>query len=390
MDHKHAEPPADVDLTGVRLTFVVNVDWFFLSHRLALARAAKAAGAEVTVVTTDTGRLAEIAVEGFDAVHLPFDRTGRALRTEATTFLRLVWYLLRHRPHLVHLVTIKPVLYGGALSRLLRLPAVLAITGAGTLFDVGQVEKRGPTRRAFERLYTFALQAPRSWVIFQNREDLAEFTERGFVAASRSSVIPGSGVDPGDQPGGRDDGSPPVVLFASRMLYQKGVVEFMEAANLLRDHARGPVFLMAGATDENPGTVSADELTRMAAACGVTWLGHRTDMSALLRQADIFCLPTYYREGVPKVLLEAGAAGCSLVTTDWPGCRDVVEHGRTGLLVTIRNVADLRAALAQLLEDPALASELGRAARDRVVDHFSEQRVLPRVLSLYAAVLRCA
>lgn len=379
-------------LAGRRVLIVVNVDWFFLSHRVPVARSAREAGAHVTIATADSGRLSDIAALGFDVVSLPFTRKGQAPWREALTVLALLRLYLCLRPDVVHHVTVKPVLYGGLVARaVLRHTAVVnAISGLGFAFS--QDRRARKVGQVVRFLYRRALHSPRSRTIFQNPDDLNRFVEQGLLDRRSAVLIRGSGVDcEAFRPTTTPPSGPPVVLLASRLLWEKGVGDFVEAARQVRAVRPEVRFLLAGMPDNgNITSVTTEELQAWVDEGVVEWLGHCAQMADLLRTATVYCLPTYYPEGVPKALLEAGATGLALVATDVAGCREVVLDGNTGLLVPPRDPDALARAVRRLLDDPQLAHRLGTAARDRVEQEFSEPLVVAQTMRLYADVLAAA
>jgi glycosyltransferase involved in cell wall biosynthesis len=369
-----------------RVVVVVNVDWFFLSHRVPVAEAARAAGYEVTVAAEDTGRAAEIRGLGFFYEALPLSRTGTAPVREAAALLSLVRLYRRLQPDLVHHVTVKPVLYGSLAARLAGGPAVVnAITGFG--YTMSDEARRGVLGRCVHALYRTALRTAGSRTIFQNPEDMAAFCQAGLVAPDRAVLIRGSGVDPAaftvlPEPEGR-----PVVLLPARMLWEKGVAEFVEAARTLRARGSRARFVLAGRADQNPTAVPEARLRQWVAEGVVEWWGHRTDIPQVMAGASIVVLPTFYKEGLPKALLEGAAAGRPLVATDVPGCREIVRHGETGLLVPPRDAPALANALERLLADAALRRDLGAAGRCLVEAEFTATRVAEATMAVYEAAL---
>jgi glycosyltransferase involved in cell wall biosynthesis len=292
------------------------------------------------------------------------------------------------KPDLVHHITHKPVLYGSLAARLVGVPAVVnAISGLGYAF-VAEGWRADRRRQLMMTLYRMALRHPRMRVIFQNREDVALFEAAGVVRADQVVLIPGSGVDlsrfkPSPEPEGT-----PVVVLPARMLWDKGVGDFVAAARLLRQ--RGVVFraLLAGESDPgNPRSIPRDQLAGWAAEGAVEWDGYRDDMARVLADCHVVCLPSSYREGVPKALLEAAAAGRPIVTTDVPGCRDVVTPGENGLLVPPRNPAALAEALEMLIASPALRVRFGSRGRARAERDFGDAAVVTTTLRVYHALL---
>lgn len=363
-----------------KLLLVVSEDWYLVSHRLTLGVAAQAAGYQVTVVTRLGAQRAQIEAAGLRVLSFEMARRGLnpiGLLREALALARIY---RRERPDVVHHVALRPVVVGALAARLAGVRAVVsAVTGMGFLFAD---HARLPwVRRAVQRALPWLLG--RGLTLVQNDDDARSL--QGFgLAASRLRLIAGAGVDtdrfaPSPVPEG-----PPVVLLAARMLRDKGVCEFVAAAHALR--ASGARFVLVGAPDpDNPATIQRTELEQWVAAGVVEWWGQRTDMAAVLQQAHIVCLPSY-REGLPKVLLEAMACSRPCISTVAPGCRDAVRHGDNGLLVPVKDAVALAAAIQQLLDDPQLRQRMGARGRARALAEFSQERVIDATLALYAQV----
>jgi len=327
-----------------------------------------------------------VQAQGLSWHELRLTRSGMNPLAEAATLAHLVALYRRVRPSLVHHVTSKPVLYGTPAARLAGVPAVVnAISGMGHVFAGG-----GRLLRAgISAGYRFALRHPRMRVVFQNVTHRGMFTGQGWVRPGEAVLIAGSGVDtrlfvPRPEGGG---GDPPVVVFPARMLTTKGLLEFVEAARLLRRRGVAARFLLVGEPDpDNLASVDREKLLAWAAAGDVEYLGRRDDMHQVLAGADVACLPSYH-EGMPKSLLEAAACALPIVTTDVPGCRDVVRHGDNGLLVPARATAELADALQALLRDPALRRRMGARGRERAEREFSLDHVVDEFLRVYAELV---
>jgi glycosyltransferase involved in cell wall biosynthesis len=371
------------------LVFVVNVAWFFLSHRLPLAQAAIAAGFRVHLVSDveDESEARELPSHGIIFHRMNVARSGLNPLGELGT-LRALWRILqRVRPDIVHNVSPKPIIYGTRVARALGTRGIVnAISGFGHVY--GLRSQRPLLRGLLDRGYTGSFRPQNVRIIVQNKADRAEVLRLCPTAGNRICLIPGSGVDLAEFQPIPEPAGIPTVLLPARLLREKGIREFAAAAAELRRCGLIARFVVAGRLDPaNRGALSAHEMTELGAATGVQWLGDCRDMPRCLSEAHIVCLPTYYREGVPKALLEACAAGRPIVTTDIPGCRDVVRAGQNGLLVPPQDAGALAAALRQLLEDPQLRSRMGRAGRERAERDFGIETVVQQHLGLYQELL---
>jgi len=377
-----------VRLAG-RLLFVVNDAEFFVSHRLAIAEAAREAGHDVHIATAPGPGVGEIVRRGFMHHAVPMSRSGGNPIDEARAFHALLGLMRRLRPDLVHLVTIKPVLYGGIAARLGKVPGVVvAISGLGHVFTSGGGRAR-LLRAALAPLFRFALGHGNIRVIFQNATDREALSRLVRLPEASAVMIRGSGVDL-ERYRHEPEPSPPLtVVFASRLLKTKGAGEFVQAARLLRQRGLEARFQLAGSVDPgNPATVTADQLESWRQEGVVEILGHRTDIPELFAKAHVVVLPSYYGEGVPKVLLEAAACGRAVVTTDHPGCRDAIEAGVTGLLVPVRDAESLARAIETLLLDPDRRRAMGAAGRRLAEREFGIAGVAREHLRVYQALER--
>jgi glycosyltransferase involved in cell wall biosynthesis len=292
----------------------------------------------------------------------------------------------------VHGFTIKCAVYGSLAAQLARVPArVNAVAGLGYVFASSDRKARWlrPLVRAMLHL---ALRGRRTRLILQNPDDRMMFQQSGLIELDRVDLIPGSGVDCVRFSPCADEGSSPrpqpCVLLAARLLWDKGVGEYVEAARLLRSAGRNVRFLLAGAPDPgNPAAVPESTLQQWVDEGVIEWLGHVDDTSELFRSVDIVALPTYYREGLPKSLIEAAACSLPLVTTDMPGCREVVTNEVDGLLIPPHDAGALAQAIARLIDTPGLAARLGAAARLKALANFDERLVIERTLAVYRELL---
>lgn len=370
-----------------KLLFVVNNPAFFLSHRLAVAQAAQAEGFDVHVATMDGPSAAQIAALGITHHVVPMTRSGKHPAQELRTLLALKRLFTAQKPDIVHLVTIKPVLYGGIAARLTKVPGmVAAISGLGFVFL-----RAGPVaalmRAVIARLYRLALNHPNSRVIFQNQADRDRLAALGAVRKDQIVMVHGSGVDLARFEVRPEPPRPITVTMASRLLVDKGVLEFVGAARFLQSRDAGIRMQLAGSPDPgNPASVLDEDLQDWRREHAVTCLGERDDVAELYAQSHVVVLPSY-REGLPKSLIEAAAAGRAVVTTDVPGCRDAIEPDKTGLLVPARDAQALGLAIERLAKDAEERRRMGLNARALAERKFDIREVVKIHLALYRALL---
>jgi glycosyltransferase involved in cell wall biosynthesis len=368
-----------------RVLIVVNDAAFFLSHRLALALGARDAGFDVHVATPRDAASPQIVAHGLSFHPIPLSRRGTSPVAELSTLAALVKLYRSVEPDLVHHVTAKAILWGGLAARIARVPAVVhAVSGLGYIF-IAESRKARAMRAALRIAYRTATAHPNCAVIFQNEDDRNAFAD--VIRTSRIVFIQGSGVDlerfrvaplPTD--------GIPIVVLPSRMLWDKGVGEFVDAARSLLRRGVAARFVLAGGLDPaNPAAIAPERLTEWTREGVVEWWGHREDMPEVLALATLVCLPSY-REGMPKALLEACALGRPIVTTDVPGCRDVLGGGTFGVLVPARNSEALAGAIAQLLSEPARLERMAGEAALRGSE-FSVDAVVDRTIALYRELL---
>jgi glycosyltransferase involved in cell wall biosynthesis len=369
-----------------KLLFLVTEDWYFCSHRLALGRAAVEAGFDVAVATRVADHGDTIRRAGIGVIPLPWSRRSSNLWRELKTFAALLQIYRRERPDVIHHVALKPVIYGSLAAWLTKSDGVInAVAGFGYSFVSS--DKRAALARRVLRLSFKTLSNRRDTkVLVQNPDDERSLRETNTVDAERIVVIPGSGVDvesyhPVPEPDG-----PVRVTLVSRMLWSKGVGEFVGAVRLLRDKIPGfEAVLVGDPDDENPQSIPVDTLRRWHDEGVVNWWGFDDDVPSVWARSHVGVLPSY-REGLPKTLLEAAACGRPIVATNVPGCREIVEDGVNGFLVPAKDASGIAAALERLITDGELRRKMGSAGRELVVARFSEDVVIERILDLYRSM----
>lgn len=371
-----------------KLLYVVNIPRFFVSHRMPLALAARQRGYDVQVATTvqDSDSVAAILDQKLLLHPIPLSQHGMNPLAELQTIYALRRLYAKLKPDLIHHISIKPVLYGGVAARLTGQGAVIhAMSGLGYVFV--SAERRAALLRLLTRPVFRAVTAGYGTrMIFQNPDDRQRFVDSGMISSEKTMLIRGSGVDEnGFAPQAEALNVRPVVLFAGRLLWQKGIGEFVEVARRLRGMAR---FLVVGYEEAtSPLSVSASQLQAWADEGLIEWLGKRDDMPQVYAESNIVCLPSTYGEGVPKVLIEAAACGRACVTTDTPGCREIVRHDVNGLLAPPKDIDALAAAVERLIIDPDLRQRMGAKGRQIVLDGFTLRQVIDETLGLYQDLL---
>ncbi len=369
------------------ILYLVTEDWYFWSHRVALARRARAHGYAVLLGTRATAHRARIEQAGIECVELPFERSMRHPLRDARAACGILRLIRARRPTLVHLVALKPMLLAALAIRCCpSVPFVHAVTGLGYLFT--NPGRRGRLLRALVvRWLRFAVNRPNAWLIVQNEADARLLRETAIGVPARTRLIRGSGVDTLRFAPSALPASTPLVVLPARLLRDKGVAEFVAAARLVRGRGSHARFVLVGPCDpDNPAAIPEAQVRAWTVDGAVEWWGPRADMPDVYAQATIVCLPSY-REGLPKALLEGAACARPLVATDVPGCREVCRQGQTGLLVPPRDAAALAAAIERLLGDDDACRRFGTAGRALVEHEFSSERIADETMALYADAL---
>ena len=368
----------------LKILFLVTEDWYFVSHRLSLAVAAREAGYDVAVATRTRQHVEMIQRAGVRVI--PFELSRRA-GNPVLELLRLLSLYRREHPDIVHHVALKPVFLGALAARLAGIPTqVNAVAGLGWLF-ISRSRIARWMSLSIRWILARLLNTPRCRVIVQNPND-AELLKEAGVTESNLRMIRGAGVDASEFSPSPESPEPICVVLASRILWDKGLSEFVQAARQLKKEGVKASFILVGNPDlDNPASVPEATLYAWQKEKVVEWWGHRDDMVAVFHAAHIVCLPSY-REGLPKVLLEAAACGRPIVTTDVPGCREVVREGENGLLVPARNAQALSEALHCLIKNPELRAQMGLRSREIMLKDFSLEKVIAQTLSVYKELIR--
>jgi len=366
--------------------FVGSPFEYFVSHRLALAKAAKSAGWSVHVATPPSKRGASLQSYGITHHLLALDRSGVNPLQELRSLLRIRQIFDEVRPDLVHLIGPKSVMYGGLLARWQGIPAMVClIPGMGYIYLLGGL--KGRILRAMGHAgYRLGLLHPNKRVIFQNPEDRQLFLDRHLCSAGEATLILGSGVDPQNWPAIKEPEGKPIALFASRFLREKGIEIFADIGRQLLNEGVNARFALVGEVDPGNPTSVSEEQIKAWEQDGIENWGFRQDMPEVFASCHLVCLPSYRREGIPKVLIEAASCGRPIITFDMPGCREIVQNGVTGFVIPTKDVSAYKSAVRRLLEDANLRQQLGLAGRKRVENMFSLDQVIRQTLDIYNQV----
>ena len=371
-----------------KLYIVVNVDWFFLSHRKDIALAAKKAELDVTIVTADTGKLKDIEAIGLKTINLPMSRSGMNIKEELGTMLFLYNLYKREKPDVVHHVGMKTILWGTLAAKFAKVKGVVnAVSGLGGFFSD---DNKSILAKVVPKVLKFSHNRKNLLVIFQNNEDRSMYVKKGIIEDSKARFIKGSGVNLQNfcytpEP---TEGKVKIILTA-RMIVEKGVFLLTEAAEKLRKEFEDKAeFWLVGGIDDHPGAITKVQLDAACDGKYIKWLGYRTDVKELLQQSHIVAFPSYYMEGLPKSLIEACAIGRPIITTQSIGCKDTVDDGVNGFLIAPKEVEPLVEKLRLLINDAELRQKMGKAAREKAEKEFSLDVVIEKHINIYNELIK--
>ena len=371
-----------------KLFIVVNVDWFFLSHRKDVALRAKESGWDVTIVAADTGKLKDVEALGLKTINLPMNRSGMNIVEELKTLNWLRKLYKRENPTVVHHVGMKTILWGTLAAKFSRVHGVVnAISGLGGFFAE---DNKGLLARVMPIVLRFSHNRMNLLCIFQNDEDKGLYVKNGIIHPEQARYIKGSGVDLKEfsyvpEP----EGGKMKVIITARMIVEKGVFILTEAAELLREkYGKIVEFQLIGGLDDHPGAITMEQLDAVCDGVYISWLGYRTDVRDLIRQCHIVAFPSYYMEGLPKSLIEATAVGRPIITCNSVGCKEAVVDGVNGYLIPTKNVDALVEKLDLLLGNKELRMQMGKAGRAYAEEWFDIETVVSRHLTIYAELVK--
>lgn len=372
-----------------KLFIVVNQDYFFLSHRLPIGVAAKEEGYDVTIISEDTGVSDKIREYGLKTINLPINKAGKNIKDEIKTFIFLYKLFRCEKPDIVHLVGLKIMLWGSLACRLAKVKCMVsAVCGLGVLFDDKHIHSF--ITRSILKVLQFTHRGDNTVVIFQNNDDKSIFLNAKIVKEDQCAFTNGSGINLQDYDYTPESGEGIIkIIFTARMVEDKGTLVLIDAAKKLESEYKGKVqFLLCGGLDTNPNGITRGTLEEKCDGEYIQWLGYRNDVLELLKQSHIMVFPSWYREGLPKSVIEAEAIGRPVVTTDSVGCRDTVIHGTNGYMIPIKDSDALAMALKKLIDNSELRQSMGKNAREFAVSKFDINDVVKVHLDIYKAIIQ--
>ena len=372
---------------GDRLKAILfaNTDWYLYNFRLAYAEFLQQQGWEVVFISPNGEHAQKLQAAGFRHIPFEFSRKGINPIQEKETISGIRALYEAEKPDLVHHFTIKCVIYGSLAAKETGITSIVnSITGLGYMFLSNKPHVK-VIREVVKHLYKKALDDTQ--VIFENPDDRKLFLEMGLLNEENSNVVLGTGIDTERFVPEPPTNSIPLTILPARMIWDKGIKEFVEAAQMIHEEGVNARFALIGSNDTgNPTCIPFDQLTQWQKEGNVEWWGWQDDVPTVISMSHIVCLPSY-REGLPKILIEAASCGRPIVTTDVPGCREVVKDECNGYLVPEKNAKALKDALLKLINDPEKRLEMGKASRELAIEKFSNEIVNNGIYTVYQKAL---
>ncbi len=365
-----------------KILFIVNLDKFFVSHRLPIALAAQKAGYKIHIATQFTTEKNKLQKLGFILHSLPIDRSSYNIKSNLKTFFKIYYLYKSVRPNICHLITIKPILYGSLIAHFFRkLSLVISISGLGYVFSDQSLSSK-INKIIISILYKLAFNQKKIKVIFQNKDDKEKLTKITNLSKKDTILIHGSGIDLNKfRPMKNKDKK--IVLFASRLLISKGIKDFIDSAKYVEDAN----FVVSGKFDyDNPDCIDPSYIYENEKKGLIEYWGEKEDMEKIINKSSVVVLPSYYGEGLPKILIEAAACGKPIVTTNHPGCRESIINRKTGFIVPIKNPLTLSKYIKKILENKELRINMGKEARIYAERKFSIDKVVEKHLTIYSNI----
>jgi glycosyltransferase involved in cell wall biosynthesis len=368
-----------------KILYVENLDRYFLTHRIAVVKKIEEAGFDVIAAAGESDKGEQIRQAGIPFVALPLKREGMNPVGEVQLMAAFFKLYRRLQPTIIHHFNVKPVTYGSLVARASVNSAILnTVTGLGQAF--AEEKQRSLQNRVVTNLYWMALRHPCSWTTFQNPDDRQAFIDMNLVSSAKSSVILGSGVDPEKFAPQHEPETPPIIAFSARLMWAKGVGDFVEMSRRLKD--KSARFVLIGDPDpDNQDSVPEDQIKAWVEEGIIEWWGYQKDMPKVLSQVAVVVLPSVYPEGIPKILIESASMARALITYDMPGCREIVRDQVNGFVVPPKDIDALTKAVETLIDNPTQCKAYGEASRQHVIASFSLDHVTQSFLQIYRQLM---
>ena len=372
----------------LRILFIISEDWYFVSHRLYLAKVAINSGYKVALLSHFTNHREIIEAEGIKTIAWPLNRSSRNLYKEIEAIKSIVSTIRQFKPSMIHSVAMKPVIYSAIACNLSGLKSrIFALAGLGFVFTSSK--RSAKILRPFLKvIFSLLFKGKKTKLILQNPDDQRQLLSEGVINPKNIRLIRGAGVDTKTFSFKTIPSNMPIIILPSRMLWSKGIQDFIDCAKVINiDNIMARFVLVGTPDDQNPDSISTQLLTEWHKDGVIEWWEFQSDMPNVLHQSTIVCLPTIYGEGLPKSLLEAASCGRPIVTYDVPGCREIVKDGYNGFLVKAKRVDGLVEAISKLLNDRELCIEMGKNGRKLVEKHFTQEKIAKETMAVWEELL---
>ena len=372
----------------LRILFIISEDWYFVSHRLYLAKVAINSGYKVALLSHFTNHREIIEAEGIKTIAWPLNRSSRNLYKEIEAIKSIVSTIRQFKPSMIHSVAMKPVIYSAIACNLSGLKSrIFALAGLGFVFTSSK--RSAKILRPFLKvIFSLLFKGKKTKLILQNPDDQRQLLSEGVINPKNIRLIRGAGVDTKTFSFKTIPSNMPIIILPSRMLWAKGIQDFVDCAIEINKKVKKARFVLVGTPDiQNPDAISKVRLKKWNEEGVIEWWGHQSDMVIVYHQSTIVCLPTTYGEGLPKSLLEAASCGRPIVTYDVPGCREIVIDGYNGFLVKAKRVDDLISAISNLLDDRELCIKMGKNGRKLVEKYFTQEKIAQETMAVWEELL---
>lgn len=369
--------------TKEKILFFVSEDWYFLSHRLGLAKDALSLGYDVVLITNVTDKLEEITAAGIKVLPLKINRAGINIFNEVVTLKNIFNYIFQEKPNYIHNISLKPILYGSFAGFFLNTKIINTFAGLGIL-----CEDNSNAKPLFRSLITFIIKIlmkqKKASIIVQNNRDFNFFTKKRIASNKQVNLILGSGINLSEYNCLKESNGEINIILASRMLWSKGIKEFVDASLIINKKFPNAKFKLIGRIDEkNSDGVDISYLQNLSQYKHIKWYGHTDNMLKVFSESNIVCLPTFYGEGIPKVLIEASACQRAVICSNIPGCTEIIQDGINGLIIEPKNSLLLAEAIEKLISSPSLRNKMGKSGREIVARKFTMPIINKQTLGLY-------